>query len=143
MAYDCTTADQCGNPVVILFTRLTDGGTEASCDDHMPIALVGMLSGWLDIDAQRLYDTIQRFADRETKAAVKAAEKAAEHAGNGTPAATGDSAATALSGVRCTDCGAATLDGQPHKPDCPSEGGQLQRELAQKAADADAGQVTA
>lgn len=75
--YECTFCDT-GRPVVVLVTSLTTGQTLASCQDDMPIMLIGQLSSELGTDAQRTYDAVQRFADREAKSAAKAAAAAAE-----------------------------------------------------------------
>lgn len=75
--YQCTICES-DKPVVVLVTSLTNGQTLASCQDDMPVMLIGQLATELMVDPQRLYDSIQRFADREAKSAAKKAAAAPE-----------------------------------------------------------------
>lgn len=70
--YSCTICES-DKPVVLLLTSLVTGQTVGSCHDDLPITMIGALASELGVDAQRLYDSIQRFADREAKSAAKAA----------------------------------------------------------------------
>lgn len=75
--YEC---DSCSGarPVTKLITDLITGSTDASCDEDLPITLVGQLALWLGVDPQRLYDTVQRFAAREAKSAAAKAPQPAD-----------------------------------------------------------------
>jgi hypothetical protein len=79
--YQCAICES-DKPVVLLMTSLVTGQTVGSCQDDLPIMMIGALARELGLDAQRLYDSIQRFADREYKSAAKAAQ-AAPSAGDG------------------------------------------------------------
>lgn len=70
--YQCPTC-QGERGVTRLLTNLATGKTDCTCDDDLPILLIGELAVWLQVDPQRLYDAVQRFADREAKAFAKAA----------------------------------------------------------------------
>lgn len=75
--YICNLCEDATSPVVQLHVNLTNGQTAAICLNCMPAALIGALAGELGIDAQRLYDNIRRFAEREAKSAAKAQAQAA------------------------------------------------------------------
>ena len=75
--YTCTIG-QDDKPVVLLLTSLVSGDTTATCQDDLPIMMIGELAVYLGVDAQRLYDAVKRFADREAKSAAKAQAGAAE-----------------------------------------------------------------
>lgn len=77
--YQCDSPD-CPQPVTVLITSLNTGGTQTSCDEHIPIALIGNLAGYLEVNPQTLYDSIKRFSDREAARQAKAAAAAAEAA---------------------------------------------------------------
>lgn len=70
--YQCVICDS-DKPVVTLITSLVSGQTLATCADDLPLLYIGQLATLLALDPQRLYDAIQRFADREAKSAAKAA----------------------------------------------------------------------
>lgn len=84
--YQCMIGED-DKPVVVLVTSLQTGQTLGSCQDDLPLLFIGQLATYLGLDPQRLYDSIQRFADREAKSAAKAAAAAAEQ---------GDSAADSI-----------------------------------------------
>lgn len=84
--YECLLCDGAKGPAVVITTSLATGKTGASCEADYPVMLVGALAAELDLDANRLYDTISRFADRELKAAQKALAEA-EAAEAASPAA--------------------------------------------------------
>lgn len=66
MTYKC---DSCNGerPAARVYLSLTDGSTDSSCVEDEPILLIGHLALALDLDPQRLYDSIQRFSEREVK----------------------------------------------------------------------------
>ena len=74
--YQCVIGED-DKPVVVLVTSLQTGQTLGSCQDDLPLLFIGQLATTLGLDPQRLYDCIQRFADREAKSAAKAAAAAA------------------------------------------------------------------
>ena len=75
--YQCVICDS-DKPVVTLITSLVSGQTLATCADDLPLLYIGQLATLLGVDPQRLYDSIQRFTDREAKSAAKAAAAASE-----------------------------------------------------------------
>lgn len=79
--YQCVICES-DKPVVALITSLVSGQTLATCADDLPLLYIGQLATLLDLDPQRLYDSVQRFADREAKSAAKAAAAAAGEAGS-------------------------------------------------------------
>lgn len=87
--YSCLLCEGEKGPAVVITTSLATGKTGAACEADYPVMLVGALAAELDLDANRLYDTISRFADRELKAAQKALQ-AAEAAEAASPAADAD-----------------------------------------------------
>lgn len=76
MTYACD-VQGCPNPVAVLVTHLNTGQTDASCDDDLPILLIGQLATWADVDPQKLYDAVQRHIAKVQAAAAKAASAAA------------------------------------------------------------------
>lgn len=107
MAYQCF-GDDCAKPVVTLFTSLVTGETQASCADDLGAALIGQLAGWLGVDAQRLYDSVKRFADREAKTAAKAAPQDQDPAGQQDPASQAGPDEPTLD--ECAACGAIAVE---------------------------------
>lgn len=75
MTYKCDPCDG-AKPVQILLTNLGDGSTDAACMDDLPIMLIGHLAIQLDVDPQRLYDTIQKWTVREAAREAKLLEAA-------------------------------------------------------------------
>ena len=74
MAYTCFSCEDERAAVVQIFTSLENGHTVAACEDCLPIAFIGGLSTVLGVDANRLFDAVKRFADREAKAAARLPE---------------------------------------------------------------------
>lgn len=107
MAYECF-GEGCAKPVVTLFTSLVTGETQASCADDLGAALIGQLAGWLGVDAQRLYDSVKRFADREGKTAAKAAQADQDPAGQPDPAGQAGPDGAGLD--ECPACGAVAVE---------------------------------
>lgn len=66
------------NPVNWLLTRLSPAATISSCDEDLPIALVNLLASWLEVDSERLYKAVERFAKAEQAKDAKAAQQQAE-----------------------------------------------------------------
>lgn len=72
--YGCA-SDTCQRTPNWLITHLNPPATLSVCDEDAPVFLIPILAGELGVDAQRLYDTIKRFTDREaTREAKQAAE---------------------------------------------------------------------
>lgn len=105
--YACLLCDGTKGPAVVITTSLATGKTGASCEADYPVMLVGALAAELDLDANKLYDTISRFADRELKAAQKALAEA-EAAEAASPAPAADSAPAASTGADSGDSAEAT-----------------------------------
>lgn len=107
MPYTCF-GEECAKPVVTLFTSLVTGETQASCADDLGAALIGQLAGWLGVDAQRLYDSVKRFADREAKSAAKTAAQDQDPAGQQDPASQAGPDEPDLD--ECADCGTIAVE---------------------------------
>lgn len=65
--YPCAFSDEGDHQAQFIFTSLTNGQTQASCTEHMPVFLIGALAAELDVDGQKFYDAVRRHADREHK----------------------------------------------------------------------------
>ena len=72
MSYTCAPC-QGANPVTTIVTSLKDGSTDQSCDQDLPIMLIGQLALVLQLDPAALYEHIKVFTDQ-----ADAAENAAE-----------------------------------------------------------------
>lgn len=66
MGYECLLGDD-QHPATWLQTNLATGDTAAVCDEHFPTALIGALAIELGVEAERLYEAVRRFVDREAK----------------------------------------------------------------------------
>lgn len=66
--YECILCEGANGPVTMITTSLVTGATASSCSACVPVALVGALATELGLDGNRLYDAVQRFAQREEKA---------------------------------------------------------------------------
>lgn len=74
MGYQCSLHD--GDMAAShLHTSLETGATVATCNECLPVALIGALASELSLDPQGLYDHIQRFEKRQRKAEADAAAK--------------------------------------------------------------------
>lgn len=74
MGYQCSLHD--GDMAAShLHTSLETGATVATCNECLPVALIGALASELQLDPQGLYDHIQRFEKRQRKAEADAATK--------------------------------------------------------------------
>lgn len=101
MGYVCLLGDE-SCTVTMLQTSLKNGATVGLCDEHEPMAYIGALAASLGVEPDRLYESIQRFVDREAKKA-QAELDAAQKAENAPPA-------------ECAECGSLVPD--VHRTDC-------------------------
>lgn len=74
MAYTCFACEDDRAAVVQIFTSLENGHTVAACEDCLPIAFIGGLSTVLGVDANKLFDVIKRFADKQARDAARLPE---------------------------------------------------------------------
>lgn len=74
--YECFACGQ-ERPVVAITTSLVTGDTIASCQEDLVTSLIGALSAELGVDANKLFDALDRFVKRQAADAAKAAQAAA------------------------------------------------------------------
>ncbi len=94
MGYECILGDE-PHAASWLQTNLDTGATVSVCSEHFPVALIGGLASELGVEADRLYDAVKRFVDREAKRQADEDQAAAVAAGQDSEAAGAEPEVTA------------------------------------------------
>lgn len=103
----------------LLITPLTGGETMAVGQDCMAVGLAGMLAGHLGLDAEKLWDAVQRLANKQLAAAAKQAseDRAAMQAeGEGFPEGPSGSGSDDLAAIERAAAAAAGPAGESGPP---------------------------
>jgi len=88
MSYQCAPCEG-KNPVTVVVTSLKDGTTDQSCDQDLPIMLIGQLALALGLDPAAFYEHVKAFTDAADAADEAAAAEPAAAADDGQAAEDG------------------------------------------------------